>query len=116
MELSLITNRSADPRDPLLSQLDSESMLLMPRAGEGSPRTKRGQARRRWAAEIGGSEPELLELLEVLRFDVGFSWPRFHRSIAAQMGAIGLPHEKKDVQVRPGLPSRSGRAAGNSTS
>ncbi|MEU7913929.1 PIN domain-containing protein [Microbispora bryophytorum] len=98
VRLALITNRPLDSRDPLVSQCDMRTMLLMPRAGEGSANSARGRARRRWAAALGLAEAELLELLEVLQFD-SVSVARLRSAVAAQMRAIGLPGEDKDLEA-----------------
>lgn len=99
VELALITNRSLDPADPLVSRCDSRTMLLMPRAGEGTPGSAQGKARRRWAEATGLTEADLLELLEVLQFDAGFPVPRLRIAVAAQMRTIGLPAEEKDLEA-----------------
>ncbi|WP_147376260.1 tetratricopeptide repeat protein [Micromonospora radicis] len=99
VELALITNRSLDSSDPLVSRCDARTMLLMPGASEGGPNSAQGMARRRWAEATGLSEAELLELLKVLRFDAGYPVPRLHAALAAQMRAIGLPAEDKDIEA-----------------
>lgn len=69
VDLALVTNRSPDPTDALLTARDARTGLLLPRGASGGSRSKLGKARRAWATAAGLDEAELLELLEVLRFD-----------------------------------------------
>lgn len=71
VELAIVTNRLTDPADPLLVGRDSRTRLLLPRASDGGPRSAAGRARRQWAAAAGLTEPELMKLLAVLKFDLG---------------------------------------------
>lgn len=93
MELAIVTNRQADPYDVLLAGRDSRTGLLMPRAGEGDPRSAAGKSRAQWAAAAGVSESELLELLGVLRFQLGRDPEDEARLVTAQMAAVGLRHD-----------------------
>ncbi|MFE9672141.1 tetratricopeptide repeat protein [Microbispora bryophytorum] len=99
VDLSLITNRQLDFADPLVSRHDSRTLLLMPGAGEGGPRSTQGRARRRWAEAAGLSHDELLELLVVLQFDCGFSVVRMRELVAGKMGSVGLPGEDRDINM-----------------
>jgi hypothetical protein len=71
VELTIVTNRLADPTDPLVVGRDSRTRLLLPKASERGPRSAAGRTRTQWAAAAGLTEPELLKLLAVLHFDVG---------------------------------------------
>ncbi|MFG1971572.1 tetratricopeptide repeat protein [Nonomuraea fuscirosea] len=99
VDLSLITNRQLDFADPLVSRHDSRTLLLMPGAGEGGPRSAQGRARRRWAEAAGLSQDELLELLAVLKFDCGFSVVRMRELVAGKMGSVGLPADAHDISM-----------------
>jgi len=90
VELAIVTNRQADPNDVLVSHRDSRTQLLMPRAGEGGPRSAVGQSRAQWATVGGMSESELLELLGVLRFQLGRDPEDEARLVKLQMAAAGL--------------------------
>ncbi len=70
-ELAIVTNRVADPGDVLLTGRDNRTRLLLPRAAEDGPKSDRGQLRSQWANHAGIDETQLLELLSVLRFDLG---------------------------------------------
>lgn len=95
VELSLITNRSLDATDPLVSLLDRRSHLLMPAAGSLTGRSKRGKARIRWAEAAGLPEHELLRLLENLQFRVESSWPGLCDLIQTKMRTLALPYDDK---------------------
>jgi CBASS immunity sensor of nucleotide second messenger signals len=69
-ELAIVTNRAPDPADPLISARDARTRRLLPKAGTGGPQSARGKARTNWANAAGISEPQLLELLAVLDFDL----------------------------------------------
>lgn len=90
VDLALISNRTADPRDPLVPLRDSRTQWLMPRAGQGGPRSAVGAARRRWAEHTGLSEDELRELLGVLRFDLGREPKHLEEHIRGLMLGVGL--------------------------
>lgn len=70
VELAIVTNRAPDPADPLVSLRDARTRLLLPKAAEGGPQSARGKTRRTWSQAAGLTEPELLELLTVLDFDL----------------------------------------------
>jgi len=90
VELAIVTNRQADPNDLLVSHRDSRTQLLMPRAGEGGARSSVGKSRAQWATAAGVTEPELLELLGVLRFQLGRDPADEARLVKLQMAAAGL--------------------------
>ncbi|MEV0038868.1 SAVED domain-containing protein [Streptomyces sp. NPDC050804] len=90
VDLALLSNRSPDTGDPLISQRDSRTQLLVPRGAQQGPRSKRGQARNRWAAGIGLSEERLLDLLKVLRFDLARDVVHLHEHLQMMMFAAGL--------------------------
>lgn len=70
VELALVTNRAPDPDDDLVTKRDARTRLLVPRGAAGGPTSKLGRARRTWAAAAGVDEAGLLELLQVLEFDL----------------------------------------------
>jgi hypothetical protein len=70
VELVIVTNRAPDPADPLVSARDARTRRLLPKAAIGGPRSDRGKARDAWAQAAGLTEPDLLELLAVLDFDL----------------------------------------------
>ncbi|MFJ7181059.1 SAVED domain-containing protein [Streptomyces massasporeus] len=90
VDLALLSNRSPDAEDPLISLRDSRTQLLVPKAAQQGPRSKKGQARARWAAGAGLSEDGLLDLLKVLRFDLARDVMHLHEHLQMLMFAAGL--------------------------
>jgi hypothetical protein len=70
VELAIVTNRAPDPADPLVSARDARTRRLLPKVALGGPRSKCGKARNAWAQAAGLTEPDLLDLLAVLDFDL----------------------------------------------
>lgn len=93
VDLRIVTNRAPDPGDVLIAGRDARTRLLLPVAGRDGPRSRRGAARTTWAAAAGLSEPELFELLGVLRFDLARDSAQFADTISLQMLACGLRHD-----------------------
>jgi len=90
VELALVTNRLADPHDPLLASRDSRTQLLVPRGCEGGPQSATGKLRAHWASSSGLDEQELLDLLGVLRFDLGLDIGRLENVVGLMMQLSGL--------------------------
>jgi SMODS-associated and fused to various effectors sensor domain len=90
VELAIVTNRAPDPADPLISGRDARTRRLLPRAGEGGPASARGKARAAWAKAVGLSEAELLEVLEVLDFDLARDRMHLEETVKLTMFAAGL--------------------------
>ncbi len=99
VDLALVTNRLADPRDPLLACRDSRTQLLVPRASEGGPRSAVGRARARWASSSGVDEGELLELLGVTRFDLGRDVGHLEEVVSLMMRLAGLRGDTEAVNL-----------------
>ena len=95
LELAIVSNRLADPQDPLVSRRDSRTGLLMPRAGEGGPRSVTGRERAQWATAAGLSESDLLELLGVLRFQLARDPEDEARLVRLEMAVAGLRHDDR---------------------
>jgi hypothetical protein len=101
VELSIVTNRLADPADPLVAGRDSRTRLLLPNARDGGPRSGVGKARRQWAAAAGLTEPGLLELLAVLDFDLGRDSEHLADLVKRTMLLTGLRGD--DEALRAGI-------------
>lgn len=99
VDLALITNRAPDPSDPLLSQRDSRTQLLLPKAGEGGARSERAAARARWCSATGLDDAELLSLLDVLRFDTARDPMHLHELVELQMHALGLRDDRPAAEA-----------------
>ena len=109
LELAIVTNRQADPNDVLVSHRDSRTQLLMPRAAEGGARSAVGKMRAQWATAAGMTESELLELLGVLRFQLGKDPEDEARLVKLQMAAAGLRQDDGALKFW----DRLGRSAGD---
>ncbi|MEU4898719.1 SAVED domain-containing protein [Streptomyces sp. NPDC044780] len=99
VDLVLLSNRSPDAGDPLISLRDSRTQLLVPKAAQQGPRSKKGHARSRWAAGIGLSEDELLDLLKVLRFDLSRDVMHLHEHLQMMMFAAGLRFDEQAMHA-----------------
>ncbi|GLZ29369.1 hypothetical protein Lesp02_15590 [Lentzea sp. NBRC 105346] len=90
VELGFISNRAPDPSDPLIASRDARTGLLLPQGANGGPRSRRGRARAEWAAAAGLTEPDLLELLAVLHFDLARDPAHLHELVSLTMLVSGL--------------------------
>ncbi|MFI5761303.1 SAVED domain-containing protein [Streptomyces sp. NPDC051563] len=97
VDLAIITNRAPDPNDPLIAVRDSRTQLLLPKAADGTARSKTGKARTRWAENAGLSEIELHGLLSCLRFDVSRELPHVQEQLQLLMAVSGLRHDSHAV-------------------
>ena len=100
-ELVLMTNRAPDPNDLLVAGRDARTGLLVPNAAVGGPNSDKGKARRRWSTKAGLSENELLQLMEVLRFDLAHDIGHVMEKTQLQMLASGLRGD--DAAVSAGI-------------
>ena len=89
-ELAIVTNRAPDPADPLVSARDARTRRLLPRAATGGPRSARGKTRAAWAQAAGLTEAELLDLLEVLEFDLARDRGHLEETTRLTMLVTGL--------------------------
>jgi len=99
IDLALVTNRLADPHDPLLVGRDSRTQLLVPRAGEGGPQSAVGKARARWSSSSGIDDEELLDLLGVTRFDLGRDVGQLEEVVCLMMRLAGLRGDAEAVNL-----------------
>ncbi|MFD3804430.1 hypothetical protein ACFWTC_12535 [Streptomyces sp. NPDC058619] len=97
VDLAIITNRAPDPNNPLIAVRDSRTQLLLPKAADGTARSKTGKARTRWAENAGLSEIELHGLLSCLRFDVSRELPHVQEQLQLLMAVSGLRHDSHAV-------------------
>lgn len=99
VDLVLVSNRLADPHDPLLAVRDARTQLLLPRAGEGAERSATGRTRAQWARSAGIDDDELLELLAVLRFDLGRDVGHLEELVSLRMQLAGLRGDTDAVNL-----------------
>jgi hypothetical protein len=97
--LSLLTNRVPDHRSSLISGRDSRTGLLVPNAGLQGPRSARGRERAAWAQAAGLSEEGLLDLLAVIRFDLGWDPQMLHEHLCLLMAVTGLKADANALRV-----------------
>lgn len=97
--LSLVTNRVPDHRSSLISGRDSRTGLLVPKAGLQGPNSERGRERAAWARAAGLNEGGLLELLSVLRFELGWDPQLLQEHLCLLMAATGLRADANAVRV-----------------
>lgn len=99
VDLALLSNRSPDAEDPLVSLRDSRTQLLVPKAAQQGPKSKKGQARTRWADGAGLSEEMLLDLFRVLRFDLARDVMHLHEHLQMLMFAAGLRFDEEAMHA-----------------
>jgi hypothetical protein len=90
VDLAIVTNRTPDPADCLISGRDARTRLLLPRASAGGPGSARGKARAAWASAADLTEAELLDLLAVLDFDLARDRMHLEQTVKLTMFAAGL--------------------------
>lgn len=90
VELSLVTNRAPDPDDGLVTKRDARTRLLVPRGAAGGPTSKLGRTRRAWADAAGVDAADLLELLQVLEFDLARDRQHVEELVRLTMLTAGL--------------------------
>lgn len=90
VEVALVTNRTPDPADPLISARDARTRLLIPRAAGGGPRSELAKTRAAWASAAGLTDQQLLELLRILEFDVARDRGHLEHATSLTMLVAGL--------------------------
>lgn len=98
-KLVLCTNRAPDPADPLIRLRDSRTQLLLPRAAPQGPRSTISQALDRWARAARLTRAELLDLLNVLHFDLARDPQHLHDHIQLLMLATGLRTDQAAIHL-----------------
>lgn len=98
-QMRLVTNRVIDPNDLLVSDRDGRDGRLMPRAGQGGPKSTRGRARLEWAQKAGTNEARLLHFLSHFHLDVAYDIDRLQEDISLLMTANGLRSDAMAVAL-----------------
>lgn len=96
--LQLITNRAASPADPVLSQIDGRSGLLVPALAQAREGTALGRARLGLAAHVNASEDELIRMLGCLHFRLGRAYDAEVEHASDLMGGFGLDDSGQAVR------------------
>jgi hypothetical protein len=97
--MGLITNRNLDPLDLLLNDRDARDGKLLPRAGQGGPKSDRGKARRAWAESADTTEEALLEFFAHFRFDLAYDLTMLRSNVSLLMTAAGLRSDDNAVNL-----------------
>ena len=90
VELHLTTNRTIDPTDVLMRDLDGRDGRLLPRAAQGGPQSERGKARAEWARAAHTDEDTLMRFLADFHLEVGYEPKQLRREVGLLMTANGL--------------------------
>jgi SMODS-associated and fused to various effectors sensor domain len=99
-ELALVTNRPADPDDPVLKLVGGRSGNLGQRLGAAAAGSKAGKIRRQWAEHIGTDAAELLDMLTHLEIQTGEeSFAAMRRSCAWLMEAVRLRGDQDAIDI-----------------
>lgn len=88
-QLRLITNRSIDPRDPVL-RLRDRNNLLAGRLRRETSRSDAGIGRTRWASHLETTVDDLCELLDVLHFETDASESTWRQRVLDVAQGLGL--------------------------
>jgi hypothetical protein len=98
--MALFTNKAHDPHDPILQLRDGRRSVVGPRLALETPGSKAGKQRGEWAKHVGIPEPELLDLLNNLKFLTDqASSDALAISTADRMRALGLLATDVDVST-----------------
>ncbi|TAK68291.1 MAG: SAVED domain-containing protein [Actinomycetota bacterium] len=89
-QMRLVTNRTIDPNDLLVTDRDARDGRLLPRAAQGGPKSDRGKARAEWAEKADTDEAGLLTFLANFHLDVAYDIDRLRRETSLLMTANGL--------------------------
>ena len=90
VDMRLVSNRSVDPTDILMKDLEGRDRRIVPRALQGSAKSDRGKARTAWAAVAEVNETALIAFLNELHFDISYNVDSLHKEVSLLMTANGL--------------------------
>lgn len=97
VEIHLITNRSYDPTDLLMSKRDSRDGRLLPRGGIDSDTSKLGKARAAWASAAGVDVPTLRTFLADFYIDIAYEVRKLTEDVGRTMTANGLRSDQESI-------------------
>lgn len=99
-EMALETNRWPVDGDPILMHVDGRTHKLVPRLALAAAGSESGKVRAAWAAHVGVSEPQLLEMLGHLQIHAGrSSYEELREHCRWLMSAVGLLDDVNAVDV-----------------
>lgn len=90
VDMRLVTNRTIDPTDVLMRDLEGRDNRLVPRAAQDGPKSDRGKARTAWAAAAATDATTLMNFLHDFHLDVAYGLDRLRFEISLTMTANGL--------------------------
>lgn len=96
--LQLITNKVADPSDPLLSHLDGRTSTLTPALRSAAPGSALSKAGTHLAEHLGVDCAELFALLDDLRLRLGCHYANEVEHATSLMLASGMHHDEGSVR------------------
>ncbi len=101
--MTLLTNRSLDPSDPVLACVSGRDGRLMPRLSLGSANSYKGRGRRSWADHLQITEQQLLAMLADVRILAG-QGPFAHllQMTSDRHRALGLAHDENAASAGAG--------------
>ncbi len=97
--MQLITNRSLDPTDRFLAEIDGITARLVPIADQATGNSRIGKTRAAWAEHLQIEEEELLQLLGCLHFRVGRPYEAEAEHAGDLMLAAGLRSEMSAIRL-----------------
>ncbi len=92
--MTLLTNRSLDPTDPVLACVSGRDGRLMPRLSLGSANSYKGRGRKFWADHLQVTEEQLLAMLADVKLLAGQGpFTHFLQMTSDRHRALGLAHD-----------------------
>ncbi|WP_214468207.1 SAVED domain-containing protein [Microbacterium flavescens] len=98
-EIRLVTNRQIDPGDVLLRDRDGRDGRLVPRALQGTPNSRRGEARTAWAHAAGVDVDALEKFLDDFHIESGRDATQLRSEVQLLMTANGLDSDERAVEI-----------------
>ena len=103
LRLALVTNKPADPNDPVLVLREGTDGTVASRLGSVTAGSHAGQARKELAEHLETSEDELLDFLKCLSFKLGELEDDHRARLAFRMAAVGLRSDAQAVELCVGM-------------
>lgn len=91
IEVTLVSNWSWDPNDPVARLIDGRSATINPEFLIARPTTNVGECRQRWIDELGADTEDFARFIDVFHLQLGFDCTRvLTRHVEERMASIGL--------------------------
>jgi hypothetical protein len=95
IEMELVTDRELDRHDPLIQCFDAASERLTPLIASGNLSRQASEQRAAWAQHVGGTEEELVRMLDDLRLRTGRPHAAEVERATLLMRLHGLAHDQQ---------------------